>query len=216
MNPLLLELRQLSCERDERLLFSELSLACCAGDLVQVLGPNGSGKTTLLRALAGISRDHRGTVLWRGTPVVECRWEFAHDMLFLGHLPGLKNVLNPLENLRWYTAADGLNDADILQALAAVGLAAYEDTPCYQLSAGQMRRVALARLHLSQASIWILDEPFTAIDKQGVQQLERLLQQHRANGGLVILTSHQDLQLPALKQINLPDFQPVAGVTFYD
>jgi heme exporter protein A len=216
LNPLLLELRQLSCERDERLLFSELSLTCNAGDLVQVLGPNGSGKTTLLRALAGISRDYRGIVLWRGTPVAECRWEFAHDMLFLGHLPGVKSALNPLENLRWYTAADGRSDADILQALAAVGLAAYEDTPCYQLSAGQMRRVALARLHLSQASIWILDEPFTAIDKQGVQQLEQLLQQHRANGGMIILTSHQDLQLPALKQINLPDFQPVSGVVLHD
>lgn len=224
LNPLVFELRQLGCERDERLLFSGLDFACHRGDLVQVTGPNGSGKTTLLRTLAGISREYFGTLLWRGQKLSECRWDYAQDLLFLGHLPGVKSMLNPVENLRWYTATSGLQDHDILSALSKVGLTAYEDTPCYQLSAGQLRRVALARLYLSQANIWILDEPFTAIDKQGIRQLEQLFEEHRAKGGIIILTSHQDLLLPALKLIHLPDFQiPVkpeqvlsAGAASYD
>jgi heme exporter protein A len=94
-----------------------------------------------------------------------------------------------------------------LQALAAVGLAGYEDTPCYQLSAGQLRRVALARLYLSRACLWVLDEPFTAIDKAGVAHLEARIHEHAQQGGLVLLTSHQDVQLPGLRHLHLADFQ---------
>jgi heme exporter protein A len=202
----LLELRGLACERDERLLFSGLDLCLNAGDVVQIGGPNGAGKTTLLRAIAGISSDYSGQIYYTGRDVAAAAWEFAGDSLYLGHLPGIKKALTPSENLAWYQAQTGAV-MSIDQALNAVGLYGYEDTPCYQLSAGQLRRVALARLHLSQARIWILDEPFTAIDKLGVSQLEALIAQQSARGGVVILTSHQDLRLPQLRLVNLQDYQ---------
>lgn len=202
----LLELRGLSCERDERVLFSDLDLSLSAGDVVQIGGPNGAGKTTLLRAIAGISSDYRGKICYAGCDLPAAAWEFAGDSLYLGHLPGIKKALTPSENLAWYEAQTGAA-MPIDQALHAVGLYGYEDTPCYQLSAGQLRRVALARLHLSRARIWILDEPFTAIDKLGVSQLEALIARQSAKGGVVILTSHQDLNLPQLRLVNLQDYQ---------
>lgn len=208
----LLEFQKLGCERDERLLFSGLDLCLCAGDVVQIGGPNGAGKTTLLRAIAGISTDYFGQIYYAGKLLPAAAWEFAGDSLYLGHLPGIKKALTPTENLAWYQAQTGAA-ISIDKALAAVGLYGYEDTPCYQLSAGQLRRVALARLHLSRARIWILDEPFTAIDKLGVSQLEALIAQQSARGGVVILTSHQDLSLPQLRMINLQDYQ--AGSSEY-
>jgi heme exporter protein A len=208
----LLELKDLGCERDERLLFSGLGVQLFPGDVVQIGGPNGAGKTTLLRALAGISTDYHGQILYAGQALPEAAWEFAGDSLYLGHLPGIKKALTPAENLEWYKAQSGAV-VSINDALAAVGLYGYEDTPCYQLSAGQLRRVALARLHLSRARIWILDEPFTAIDKLGVSQLEALIARQCAKGGLVILTSHQDLTLPQLHMVNLQDYQPARDKT---
>lgn len=202
----LLELRDLGCERDERLLFSGLNLQLNAGDVVQIGGPNGAGKTTLLRALAGVSDDYLGQILYGGRSLAEANWDFARDRLYLGHLPGIKKSLTPSENLAWYLAQTG-GRVTVDEALAAAGLYGYEDTPCYQLSAGQLRRVALARLHLTEARIWILDEPFTAIDKLGVSQLEALIARQSAQGGAVILTSHQDLSLPQLRIINLQDYQ---------
>ncbi len=203
----LLELRDLGCERDERLLFSGLNLQLGAGDVVQIGGPNGAGKTTLLRALAGISGDYQGQILYAGQTLPDASWDFSRDRLYLGHLPGIKKSLTPSENLAWYLAQTGAR-ITIDEALAAVGLYGYEDTPCYQLSAGQLRRVALARLHLTEARVWILDEPFTAIDKLGVSQLEALIARQSAQGGVVILTSHQDLTLPQLRLVNLQDYRP--------
>jgi heme exporter protein A len=166
----------------------------------------------LLRALAGISTDFHGQIRYAGQALPEAAWEFAGDSLYLGHLPGIKKALTPAENLEWYRAQSGAA-VSINDALAAVGLYGYEDSPCYQLSAGQLRRVALARLHLSRARIWILDEPFTAIDKLGVSQLEALIAQQSAKGGVVILTSHQDLSLPQLRLVNLHDYQPARDKT---
>lgn len=204
----LLELRQFGCERDERQLFSQLNLSAYAGEIIQIIGPNGSGKTTLLRALSGISKDFSGQILWCGRPLADVAWEYAQDLLYLGHLPGIKKALSPAENLRWYIAmSGGVSRNAIAAALEQVGLYGYEDIPCYQLSAGQLRRVALARLYLSSARLWILDEPFTAIDKKGASQLEQVFASHAAAGGLIILTSHQDLALSPLKQVNLVDFQ---------
>lgn len=205
--PVLLELRNLACERDERILFAGLNAHFYAGQAVQILGPNGSGKTTLLRILAGVSRDYQGEILLRGQSIAKLAWEFASDLLYLGHLPGVKKSLTPLENLRWYAALQGsVTDEQLLAALAQVKLAGYEDTPCYQLSAGQLRRVALARLAFSTAKIWILDEPFTALDKSGIVQLESRLVTHANGGGLVLVTSHQDINFPHLKTLNLHDF----------
>ena len=203
----LLELRNLSCERDERTLFSALNAMFYAGQVVQVLGPNGSGKTTLLRLLAGVNRDYHGDIMWRGKPLINMAWEFANDLLYLGHLPGVKKSLTPLENLHWYAALQGaVDDGELLAALAQVKLAGYEDTPCYQLSAGQLRRVALARLAFSKATLWILDEPFTALDKSGVAQLESQLAAHAQAGGLALITSHQDIHFPQLQILDLQDY----------
>src|SRR5690606_8479758 len=127
----LLELHHLSCERDERCLFSGLNLNIMAGDLIQIGGPNGAGKTTLLRALAGISQNYSGEIRYQGQILADVRWEFARDSLYLGHLPGIKKALSPRENLIWYLAQTGVK-ADIDQALKAVGLYGYEDTPCFQ------------------------------------------------------------------------------------
>lgn len=209
--PPLLELRHLTLERDERVLFGGLDLVMAEGDIIQILGPNGAGKTTLLRALAQLNPDYQGEIRYRGELITESAWEYACDCLYLGHLAGIKKSLSPRENLLWYTAQVNTR-MTVDNALARVGLKGYEDSPCYQLSAGQLRRVALARLHLSSARIWILDEPFTAIDKPGVKALEALITEHSAHGGLVLLTSHQDLDLPSLKMINLLDYLPKAGV----
>jgi heme exporter protein A len=205
MSDLLLELDHLACERDDRLLFSQLSARFFAGDLVQILGPNGAGKTSLLRIIAGLTPASQGDIRYKGQSLRSSRWQFAHDSLYLGHLAGIKKSLTPEENLQWFTAQQAVK-SDIFSALKKVGLGGYEHTSCDQLSAGQFRRVALARLHLSASAIWILDEPFTAIDKSGVAMLEELLAQHQAKGGLVLLTSHQDLALPGIKRINLEDF----------
>lgn len=205
--PVLLELRNLACERDERFLFSQLNASFYAGQVVQILGPNGSGKTTLLRILAGVSNDFYGDILWQSQPLSDVAWEYANDLLYLGHLPGIKKSLTPLENLRWYAAVQGgVADADLIKALAQVQLAGFEDTPCYRLSAGQLRRVALARLGFSRATVWVLDEPFTALDKSGVSELEARLTAHAAGGGLVLVTSHQDINVPDLQALNLLDF----------
>ncbi|RYZ99515.1 MAG: ATP-binding cassette domain-containing protein, partial [Moraxellaceae bacterium] len=115
--------------------------------------------------------------------------------------------LTPLENLRWYGSAQGgVSDEELIQALAQVQLAGYEDTPCYRLSAGQLRRVALARLVFSRVKLWILDEPFTALDKSGVAQLEARLAAHVQAGGLAVVTSHQDINVPGLHTLDLQHF----------
>ncbi len=211
MSDLLLELDHLACERDDRLLFSQLSARFFAGDLVQILGSNGAGKTSLLRIIAGLTSASNGDIRYKGQSLKTSRWQFAQDSLYLGHLAGIKKSLTPEENLHWFMAQQRVK-SDITSALNKVGLKGYEHTSCDQLSAGQFRRVALARLHLSAASIWILDEPFTAIDKSGVVMLEELLAQHQAKGGLVLLTSHQDLALAGIKRIHLEDFSSDHGV----
>ncbi len=203
----LLELRNLACERDERFLFAQLNAGFYAGQVVQILGPNGSGKTTLLRILAGVSQDYHGDIEWQGQAISKVRWEFASELLYLGHLPGIKKSLTPLENLRWYASGQGaVTDEMLSAALAQVKLAGYEDTPCYRLSAGQLRRVALARLEFSRAKVWVLDEPFTALDKSGIAQLESRLTAHAQAGGLVLVTSHQDINVPNLQLLDLQDF----------
>lgn len=201
----LLSTKGLGCTRDDRVLFADLDLAVAAGEVVQIQGANGSGKTSLLRILCGLNSDFSGDIFWQGEPVRTQQLAFRAGIFYLGHSPAIKKVLTPLENLRWFCASQGHGtDEDILTALARFGLEGYEDFPCYQMSAGQQRRVSLSRLSLTPARLWILDEPFTALDKSGVDMLEHYLARHAAEGGAVILSTHHSLQMPcAVKNVNL-------------
>lgn len=184
------------CERDDAPLFAPLSFAVTAGALVQLEGANGMGKTSLLRCVAGLSSRWHGELSWRDRPLAAHRAEFAASSLFLGHATGLKAVLSPRDNLLWWASLRGIDARDEADAaLARVGLAGYEESPCYQLSAGQQRRAALARLFVADAPLWILDEPFTAIDRRGVAELETWLAAHADAGGAVLFTTHQPLAL---------------------
>ncbi|WP_318480726.1 cytochrome c biogenesis heme-transporting ATPase CcmA [Photobacterium leiognathi] len=202
----MLSVADLSCVRDERLLFDELSFTISSGELVQIEGHNGAGKTTLLRIIAGLGRADSGQVFWNQEDIHAAREDFHQELLFLGHQTGVKRELTAFENLAFFQAMHKCNEGSDLkgspkvtgddalwQALAHVGLAGREDVPAGQLSAGQQRRVALARLWLSNHKLWVLDEPLTAIDKQGVKVLENLFLSHVERGGMVLLTTHQDM-----------------------
>lgn len=201
--PFLLSATNLTCIREERLLFDQLDIAINAGDIVQVEGPNGSGKTSLLRILSGLSQPFEGEVLFNEQPIGDCREEFHQNLLYLGHLPGVKGEMSAQENLSFNLALHGVSNksVDIEATLANVNLTGFEDSLASHLSAGQHRRISLARLYQSTARIWILDEPFTAIDKQGVHALEQLFKAHVEQGGCVILTTHQDLLTFAPEQV---------------
>lgn len=191
----MLQAHNLTCVRDERMLFSELSFTVSAGDIIQIEGANGAGKTSLLRILAGLSQAEQGDVFWQQQPIRRQRDVWHRTLLYLGHQPGVKAVLSARENLQFFHAQEP--EEVLWQALEEVDLVGYEEVPVAQLSAGQQRRVALARLWLSRAPLWILDEPLTAIDKSGVIKLMALFSRHVDNGGSVILTTHQELTDPA-------------------
>lgn len=219
----MLEVSNLRAIRDERVLFEHLSFSIQSGELVQIEGRNGTGKTTLLRIIAGLGERDEGAVLWNGISIQSDRETYHQDLLFLGHQIGVKRELTAFENLAFYQTTHQTHSyetriyeanrvkpsdqASIWKVLTQVGLAGREDVPVGQLSAGQQRRVALARLWLSQQKLWILDEPLTAIDKQGVKVLERLFLDHAEQGGIVILTTHQDMfaDNPKLRKIKLGD-----------
>lgn len=207
--PPLIQADSLTCIREERLLFDELSLDVYPGEIVQIEGANGSGKTSLLRILSGLSQPYEGKIKFNNQSISQCREEFQQDLCYLGHLPGVKGEMTAEENLRFNLALHG-NDSEATQDyLAQVNLTGFEDSLASHLSAGQHRRIALAALYQSSARIWILDEPFTAIDKQGVASLENLFSLHAKRGGCVILTTHQDLisiNKDHVKKVNL-DFQ---------
>ncbi|MDN3653634.1 cytochrome c biogenesis heme-transporting ATPase CcmA [Thalassotalea ponticola] len=184
---------KLTCIREDRILFDELSFRLDSGDILQVEGANGTGKTSLLRILAGLSQPYSGRVFYNDKNIHRYNEEYNEDLLFLGHLPGIKGELTSEENLRFYLSLHGLDANNAEATLEQVNLYGFEDAKAGHLSAGQHRRIALARLWQTKARIWILDEPFTAIDKEGVKQLEALMLQHAQNGGCIVLTTHQDL-----------------------
>ncbi|WP_416885844.1 cytochrome c biogenesis heme-transporting ATPase CcmA [Marinospirillum sp.] len=190
-----LEAASLSCAREGRWLFRELSFSLGAGEVWQLVGPNGVGKTSLMRTLAGLLPLQQGRLHWQGQPLDHVLDDYLHHLLFMGHLPGIKAELTPLENLSWYAALEASwEEVELEEALMRVGLLRLIDTPCHQLSAGQKRRVALARLLITKKKFWLLDEPFTALDKEAVQAMERLIRSHAEQGGCVLLTSHHALE----------------------
>lgn len=211
-----LEFRQFTCLRDGHPLFNPLSFSLHSGEVVQIAGPNGAGKTTFLRSLCGLFDEWTGEMLWQGQSLRVPDFSMCSELLYLGHQPGVKKSLTAQENLHWFFGVQGVPfPGSVSSALSHVGLEGYEETPCHQMSAGQLRRVALARLYISKATIWILDEPFTAIDRFGVQNLETLIQRHASNGGLVILTTHQPLALPNVRVVELaPPMARPAEVAF--
>ena len=192
-----LEVVDLEIQRGERRLFSGLGFALGTGELLHVRGPNGSGKTRLLRALCGLLLPQAGEVLWNGTWIRRLGEEFTREVIYLGHLSGIKHELTAVENLRVAATLDGdaVDEEAIWDALSHIGLAGFEDLPTTVLSQGQKKRVALARLLLSSARLWILDEPFVALDTRAVARLEALIVGQVERGGMVIMTTHQEVAL---------------------
>lgn len=193
----MLEVVDLECIRGDRKLFSELSFSLEKGTLLHLHGHNGSGKTTLMRALCGLIQPTQGKVLWDGESIRRQGEDFTRELLYVGHKNSIKDDLTGVENLRISCILDGLSiDQDqAWDALEKMGLRGHEDLPVRALSQGQKRRVALARLLINKARFWVLDEPFTALDKAAVEFLQSIIQGHVDAGGMVILTTHQEVKI---------------------
>jgi len=207
----LLEAKGITVFRGDEPLFADIDVTLLRGQLLQIEGSNGSGKTTLLRILCGLALADEGEILWYGKKLSRQRAAFFSQMLYLGHKAAIKPELTAIENLAFYqrlslsTEPDSHdNDQSNLQtALRSVNLAAQAQLPCAVLSAGQQRRVALARLLLTPASLWILDEPLTALDVDGRETVQRVLSDHVTRGGSLIYTTHQAFPFAELPSISL-------------
>ncbi len=213
-----LQAKGLELERGERLLFSGLHFDAPAGTLVRLAGANGTGKTSLLRLLTGLMRPTEGEILYKGRPIGKLREEYFRDLVYIGHLNGVKDDLSALENVRIAARMGNLNvpEQELLAALGKVGLADFARNTTGELSQGQRRRVALARLFVSECKpVWILDEPFVALDAASVANLAALIARHVRSGGIVIYTTHQEyaIDVPAESQVTVTvsDFAPRPG-----
>ena len=189
----LLQGEDLSCTRDDRELFTNLSFSVHPGQVLLLEGNNGSGKTSLLRIICGFREPDTGAVSWCGEEIPHS--QYYSDMAYVGHMDGIKKELTVLENLRLSLALSQPGKLTIQQALEKVQLVGYDDTLIQALSAGQKRRLSLARLLTTHNILWILDEPFTSLDKQGIALIESLMAEHCANGGMMVMTSHHDVNL---------------------
>ena len=203
MNTTCLQVQHASVERAGRQLFAPVSFELQASQAMHLQGDNGSGKTSLLRGLCGLSPLSQGQVLWDGQPVQEVREGFLRDVFYLGHALGLKDELSALENLQTTAAMAGqvLHLQEAQQALAAQGMSNRMHLPLRVLSQGQKRRVALARLQVSKARLWLLDEPMVALDSAAQHTLIDLLRAHTAQGGMLLFTSHQALDVGNAMQV---------------
>ncbi len=193
----ILDVTRLECRRGDRRLFSGLDFSLDAGTLLHVRGRNGSGKTTLLRTLCGLFTPEHGEIRWQGESIRHLGEDYRRNLLYFGHLNGIKGDLTGIENLAVAATLDGdqVDRSAIWDALQRIGLKGFEDLPTRMLSQGQKKRVALARLILSTAKLWVLDEPFTALDTDAVTLLQGLIAAHVADGGLAVLTTHQEVPL---------------------
>lgn len=199
--------RQLACSRGERHLFTDINFEIAGGDALRIAGPNGAGKTSMLRLLCGLSPPAAGEVFWNGQNIRRIREDYCAELLYLGHAVAVKDDLAAWENLQVNERLAGRFAARqaAWDALDAVGLDEIGHLPTRLLSQGQKKRVALARLWLAdQPRLWILDEPFTALDLQAVELLCRKMDSHLARGGMVIYTTHQEIALKAGRKLTLP------------
>ncbi len=195
----MLEADNLECVRGDRRLFAGVGFKLAPGELLYLQGRNGAGKTSLLRMLIGLLPPEAGEIRWQGQPIRKSGDEFRADLCYLGHLNAIKEELTPLENLlaSAHLADETLSEDDALDALAQVGLAGREDLACKYLSQGQKRRVALARLVKERRPLWVLDEPFVALDVAAVDWLAGVISGHLQRGGLAVMTTHQLVAIPA-------------------
>jgi heme exporter protein A len=203
----MLQAAGLECVRGRRRLFRDLSFEAQPGELIWVVGPNGSGKTSLLRILCTLLPPEAGGVMWRGASAHALGESFRAELLYLGHAAAVKDDLSALENLRFGLAQHGTraDDAALAEALERFGLQGSEELAARSLSQGQRRRVALARLVFGGAqTLWILDEPLTALDIDAVALVRDRIAEHLDRGGVVVLTSHQDAELGGLRTRRLP------------
>ena len=185
----------LSCARDDRLLFSDLSFEIKPRQMLLLEGRNGSGKTTLLRALCGIRPPDSGEIRWCGTPIEKLGPDYHAHIAYVAHADGVKRDLTALENLRMSRTLGKPNATSLEAGLEQVGLDGFDDVLALNLSAGQQRRLALARLLITDSRLWILDEPYTSLDKSGIALFGEIMERHTAMGGMIILTAHHDVQL---------------------
>ena len=205
-----LRVENLACTRGNRQLFESLSVEVRPGELLRVLGANGAGKTSLLRMLCGLMEPAEGQILWRGQKLTAVRQAFGSELIYLGHAAALKDDLSPLENLQAASLLAGQSTSlqDTKRALVAAGLRGHEHTLVRRLSQGQRKRSALARLVLANSAaqltpLWILDEPFNALDAAATVWLAGLMQAHLQRQGMVVLTSHQSVPLGDIPQQEL-------------
>lgn len=201
----------LAASRGGRRLFQGVACALDPGDALVLIGPNGSGKSSLLRLLAGFGRPTAGAITWGGDDIHEDLEEYRSRIQVLGHADAVKPALRVEELLGFWIALAGapVDRERIAAALAAVGLDRLRETPCRFLSAGQRRRLALARLAAYDRSLWLLDEPSVGLDIESIQSLAAMIARHRESGGIVILSTHQDLGLAGAQTLSLADHPPL-------
>lgn len=203
-----LAVQGLACIRGERQLFFDLNFRLAAGEALLLRGPNGSGKSSLLRLLSGFLAPAAGAVLWKDAPVTEDPDAHRARLLYLGHQDAVKPQLTPVENLTFFAelhGTPGTAETQAITALDAAGLARQRHLPSRYLSAGQKRRLSLARLLLSRATLWLLDEPTNALDAAATEWLGGILKAHRQRGGIIILASHIAVPLSGARHLDLPE-----------
>ena len=198
-----LQIENLACIRDQRVLFEHLNLSLSGGQMLLVEGRNGSGKTSLLRIITGLKMAEEGEILWCGESIAKRGADYYEQVSYIGHHDGVKRDLTCLENLRLVQAMGKPSGIDLDLALERVNLYQYGDTPVSNLSAGQKRRLALARLIVTDSKIWILDEPFTSLDKASMGLFQSMFEEHLQTGGLIVMTSHHDIEMPGADLIRL-------------
>jgi len=201
----MLSVHDLTCVRGMRPLFSGIGFSIGPGNWVHVRGANGAGKTSLLRLLAGLSPPAEGQITWQGEPITSTAAAYRRELLYLGHQGALKDDMSAQENIELAGALDGVPPAraDAAAALRRFGLQGREDLPVRVLSAGQKRRVLLARLLTRKAKLWVLDEPFNALDVKAVAMLSTLVADHVGEGGMAVVTSHQTIPVAGGKAVDL-------------